>query len=377
MGRKVIQRKLIPLTELASEFRGFRGDTNKTSALEEWLRKIISQCRMPGATPFFARREVASFFGVNQSTVSVVYKRLEKEGLLLCRRSSGTELTASRNPKRVIHRGIVAIPIWLPGFLTFEHWRVFFIELEERLRHYDFIANLIFYRYEEEMRPDFAHRVLLHNPEYLIWLMPLLNARPTIEMLADKGVRPIILSKADDPKFRGQRYILRNDKGFRRCLEAWRKRGIKSVLFLHDNDSLFDTVPKHADDWMRQTGLECRFTSPGNNDWNDYLAGLARHEKAGVVFEGDILFHLLCTHHPQAMDALFRRVPVLVQYPVNLPPEYGRNSYVDWLGYDWKAFARRVALDLDTGRIVSAAPPTVFEAEWKPHVPVADVMTVR
>jgi len=372
MARKTVQRHLVPLAEQAAAFRGFEPDENKTIAVERWVRKIALRSRRSNAQPFFATREVASFFGVPSSTVSRVYTTLAKEGLLLCRRSSVTELTAARNPRRIIHRGIVAVPIWLPGFLIFEYWRVFFIELEERLRHCNFVANLIFYRYEEEMRPEFAHRVLSHSPEYFIWLMPPGNSAPILEMITDKGVRPILLGKASDPEFRGRRYILRNERGTRRCLEAWKQRGLAAVYGLGGG-----SAEEPLGQWIREAGLECHFEGSPAAGWSECVEGLGRNKGAGVILSDEFFVGTLCGEAPRAMGALIRRVPVLTPLPLPIPPEYAGDGRVDLLVHDWIAMARRVAHDLDTGRVFSAAPPAVFEAEWKARVPVTVVAPGR
>ena len=118
-------------------------------------------------------REVSAFFGVTLPSVGKVYRQLEREGLLVRKRSSVTELAPLKTGRPVVHRGIVAVPIWLPGFLMFSDWREFFIELEQQLRRHNFVANLIFFRQGEDESPDFAQRVLGHEPESMVRLAPI------------------------------------------------------------------------------------------------------------------------------------------------------------------------------------------------------------
>lgn len=370
MARKTIQRNLTPLAEQAAAFRGFGPDENKTLAVEQWLRKIAAHSRRSKAVPFFATREVATFFRVPQSTITRVYKKLEKEGLLLCRRSAVTELTATKDPKRIIHRGIVALPIWLPGFILFKHWRDFFVELEGQLRRYNFVANMIFYNYQEELHPEYVQRVLAHNPEYFIWLMPPPSAQPTLEMLADKGVRPIILSKRGDPEFRGRRYLISVEPGFRRCLASWKQRGIASV-YIGSDDSQGHQFRQLA----KEAGLECRILNIPKTGSGEFLNRLSRQQKSGIILNDEFGTITLCSQAPQAMADLIRRVPVLTMTPLNIPKELAEAAHVDCLSYDWKAIARRLAHDLDNGGIFSATAPAIIEAEWRPHVPVTDVLT--
>ena len=372
MARKPIHRELPPLAEQTPGFRRFARGANKTFELEKQLRQIAERSRRKSPTPFYAMHEVADFFGVTVSTVGRVYRRLEKDGLLVPRRGSSTELTALKPLRRVAHRGIVAIPIWLPGFLIFETWRVFFVELEEQLRRHHFVASLIFYRYEEELQPAFVQRVLLHNPEYFIWLMPLITAVPTMEMLTDKGVRPIVLTKGGDPAFHGQRYLLGIEQGFRRCLETWKAHGIASVRLVCSQgpeDSIIG--------WVRETGMECQLAIRGKMGWSEYLDGLGREQGVGFLFTDDFLVGTCFSEAASAMASLIRRAPVLLATPLAIPPDLGKPGQPDWLSYDWKAIARRIAHDLDTGRVFSAAPPTAFEAEWKPQIPLTSGRSIQ
>lgn len=370
MARKPIHRELPSLREQVPGFRRFGPGANKTFELEKQLRHIAERCRRKRPTPFYAMHEVAAFFGITVSTVGRVYRRLEKEGLLVPRRGSATELTALKPLRRVAHRGVVAVPIWLPGFLLFEPWRVFFVELEERLRRHNFVASLIFYHYEEELHPAFVHRVLLHNPEYFIWLMPLITAVPTMEMLTDKGVRPIVLTKGGDPAFHGQRYLLRTEHGGLCCLETWKARGIASVRLVCSQGPSEDLIVRQA----REAGMECQLTVRGKTGWSEILDGLGREQGGGVLFADDFLVGTCFSEAAPAMAALVRRAPVLLAAPLVIPPDLGKPGQPDWLSFDWKAIARRIAQDLDTGRVFSAAPPTVFEAEWKPQIPLTKVL---
>lgn len=368
MPRKPIHRELPPLAEQAPGFRRFARGANKTFELEQQLRQIAEHSRRKHPTPFYAMHDVAEFFGVTVSTVGRVYRRLEKQGLLVPRRGSATELTARKPLARVAHRGVVAVPIWLPGFLLFETWRVFFVELEERLRRHNFVASLIFYRFEEELQPAFVQRVLLHNPEYFIWLMPLIRAVPTMEMLADKGVRPIVLNKGGDPAFHGEHYLLRIERVCRRCLAAWRTRGISSVRIVGSEDPEDLTAR-----WAREAGMACRFSNRGKEGLTEFLNELGRETRGGVLFADDFLAGACFSEAAPAMAALTRRAPVLLATPLVIPPGPGKPGQADWLSHDWTAIAQRVAHDLHTGRVFSAAPLTTFEAEWHPHVPAADV----
>src|SRR5664279_485635 len=127
MARKPIQRSF---PALASQIHGFKGLTSrdhKRHALCGLLRQIAIRNRRRQSHPFYSMREVAMFFNVTLPTVGAVYKQLEREGLLLRRRSSMTELVPVAHDGRQVTRGVVAVPIYLPGFLMLRDWRSFFI----------------------------------------------------------------------------------------------------------------------------------------------------------------------------------------------------------------------------------------------------------
>src|SRR5437016_2980206 len=139
IGRKSILRSLPPLAKAAGSFKGFAEGEHRSERIFEILGAIIQRCRRATAHPFYSMREVSTFFGVSLTTVAAVYRRLDLEGVLTRVRSSQTML-APRTPRpRFAVRGVVCMPIWLPGFLQFLDWRRFFSQLEEELSRYRFV----------------------------------------------------------------------------------------------------------------------------------------------------------------------------------------------------------------------------------------------
>ena len=264
-------------------------------------------------------------------------------------------------------RGIVAVPIWLPGFLMFSDWREFFIELEQQLRRHNFVANLIFFRQGEDESPDFAQRVLGHEPESMVRLAPI----PTMafQMICEAGVRPVVLGNMPGQLLPGQRYFLSWNRGLQQCLAAWKKAGIRTVTIPRADPAPFTSATHAGERLIREAGLDCRIARPGGADWANYLDKLGRFDGEAVMFDEDIWQSRLCAQAPRAVAGLIRRVPVMVLRHLNVAAPDLAGAHVDWLGHDMRAIARRVAHDLDTGAAFSPGTPTVFEAEWNPHVP--------
>jgi len=163
------------------------------------------------------------------STVAAVYRELDREGLLLCKRASVTLVPSRKMRPRVNIRSVIAMLIWMPGFLAFRDGRQFVVGLEGELRHHNFVADLIFYGQNEESRTDFIDRVLAHHPDVFLWFCPSASARPTMAALTDAAVRPIVVG--DRPLvFEGLRYSLSWERALQRGMEDWMKNGIDTVV---------------------------------------------------------------------------------------------------------------------------------------------------
>src|ERR1019366_7855564 len=148
----------------------------------------------PEARVFYSVREVARHYRVSTSTISKVYARLERDGCLSRTRSSMTHLLARRRQPRVRIQGVIAVPVWIPGFLAFRDWRIFFIELEERLRQHSFVASFVHYHWNEANAPAFVDRLLAHHPDYVVWLSADPKDHANLHSLADPGVRLVVIN---------------------------------------------------------------------------------------------------------------------------------------------------------------------------------------
>ena len=167
-GRKPILRSLPPLAKICADFPGFKGDENRAEHVFTILTDVIQRCRRATPQPFYAMRDVSKFFGVSLTTMSRIYGRLNREGMLTLVRSSQSIIPARVPRPRFAVRGVVCMLIWLPGFLYFLDWRKWFSQLEEELARYHFVLEPIFYKAKEEVAPDFVDRVLRFNPDFVL-----------------------------------------------------------------------------------------------------------------------------------------------------------------------------------------------------------------
>ena len=302
--------------------------------------------------------------------------------MLTLMRSSQSLITARAPRPRYKVRGVVCMPIWLPGFLYFLDWRKWFSQLEEELSHYHFVLEPIFYKANEETEPAFVDRVLRFNPDYVLWNWPCEADRTTMHSIADTGVALVLIQYEQDQQFPGRVYRVSYERGLRQGLTEWAASGKIKNIVIPQSSLPKDTISLSIRSVLKACPLPCRYgICPGEGastaDLLSYLRELAPNRRTGVVFGDDILYAQLCAQVPEAMLEFIRRHRVIVTRQVtthlrrSTPPP---GITVDAVLYSLKKLARRIAMDL--GRSKGAIPSThsVLEAEWRPQIPLASVV---
>lgn len=367
MARKPVVRELPALADLLPNFPGFSEHETKIIALAKVLSRLARQARTDAPRPFYSVREVAAFFHMSISGVVNAYKILEGEGLIIRKRSAFTELAPLKGYKRVVHRGIVVIPIWMPGFVYFREMRSFFIHLERWLIHYGFVPSMVFFQQAEEIEPDFVNRILSHKPNYVIWLRPSPADSTSLEMLGDAGVRLIVLSGRSRHNFRGLRYRLDRAQALTKAFALWQSQGICKVIIPTENGYSRSDATCEPGSIARKAGLDTEYARPGKRSLREHLAALARGTHTGIIFDEDLWHCSLCAQVPAEVGALVRRARTLALHPLNLSPLHLHEATLDTVGFDWLAIAKQIAKEL-TGHVFTARVQTVFEARFTPGV---------
>ncbi len=349
----------------------FPAHVNQTRELIELLRKAVRRVRRSQPHPFYSMREIARFFHVPVPTVSLVYRKLEQEGLLVPLRGSMTLVQPMKMRPRVPVRAVVGIPIWLRGFLDLRDWRLFFIRFEEYLRQHQFAANFVFYHEKERYVPDFAERLLAHQFDIVIWFTPDRGVSQIRDRLTDNGVRFIAISGSTSP-FPGHQYELSWSHALKKGLLEWKRDGITRVLIPRSSDwpreEFHGLMPA-----IRAAGLPHSIANHRGNDFRGYVASLQSDHGAGVIFDDDLFCTGLCNRAPEAMIRLFEQRRVLVTRSINLPDAYLQQLRVDMAYMDWYQVGRRIVDDLMTRKAFAHRTPVIFEAKWMPRVIVSEV----
>ncbi|MBI4472903.1 MAG: GntR family transcriptional regulator, partial [Acidobacteria bacterium] len=232
MARKPISRSLPTLASLHPSFHRFDPRANQSAALLVLLRQTGETVRRERTVPFYPMRAVADFFGVSLGIVARAYERLEAEGLLMLVRGSQTWLQGRKSQPLHAVRGVVGLPVYLPAFLASQDWRALLVALETELRRLHFVADYIFYRAEQEPKPELAERILEHQLDAVIWYVPPPWVHMTLQRLSDAGVRLVLISDGRS-QFRHPHYFVEIEHALGDAMRQWRQEGIGSLRVLH------------------------------------------------------------------------------------------------------------------------------------------------
>lgn len=361
-----------PLAETCASFNGFKDNEKRGNRIFELLTIVIQRCRGKAPKRFYTVRAAAAFFGVSLRTVTMVYNRLSAEGVLIRVRSSQTIIAARTPRSRFAIRGVVCMPIWLPGFLNFLDLRRLFSQLEEEFSRYQFVLEPIFYKQGEENTPAFVDRVLKFNPDYVLWHCPLKTTLPNILGIVDAGVRLIVITDTLE-KFPGRTYRISYEKATQEGIKAWAASGEIDHIVVQQNAApptliqpIFDAGPLPYQFKI--------FPKEEKDSLDNYLIKLASDRRAGIVFNDDLFLARICMREPKLMLEVFRQLRVMVLHPVMMPLTTLPDLTVDALLMSWKNLASQIAMDLNEGRVSISSTLPAFEAKWHPRVPLEKVV---
>jgi hypothetical protein len=344
----------------------------KQARLRQLLAPLAEQMRGDAPRPFYPMRAVAARFGVSLWTVQAVYRRLEQEGLLACIRGPGSVVPARVGATQASPavRGVVVVPVWLPGFILIADYRFFVMHLEEQIRQKNFVADIVFYREEEKFRPLLAGRIMTHHPAAVVWLTPGPADNHTMNLLADAGIRVFVL--ADEPTGdRARRYEINWRPALRNVLLQWRQQGVKHVVVPVDMRpvaSCTHALPELA----REAGLSLSHFRTRQETMHQYLSRLAR-QPAAIVFDDDIWHARINSQAP----VMFARVLAMNPHVLNLRSLSMRTGILagirtDALVLPWEAIVNRIVADLNAGQTFPTDRAIVFEAVWRCRRPAAE-----
>lgn len=352
---------LPPLADVSPTGPHLPAAAHKSWAMTNVLRQIATAHRTNRAQPFYSLRDVASFYGVTHMLVAAAYAELEREGLLVCVRGSGTRLQPRGLQPRHPVRGIIGVPVWQYGYCVLADWRFFHVRLEEHLRRRHFVADFIFNSGAESMRPEFVDRLVSHELDGLFWFYPLPEHRAILSTLVDGGVPVVVLpDQGTNLPFPTYRVDWRG--GARLAFADWRRDGIRQVVFVcQEGRAAAETR------WLLPLAQAAGLKTLIHELPDELLPGLASRWRGRRDVGILIPEHNCCTHicliAGGEMAALIRRHRVMVLNRVDLPVNSLAGSQLDVVCPNWDRIASRIADDIASKRI-SQQEPVRFAAAY-------------
>ncbi len=369
MSRKKVRRKLRTLPSLSKIARA----DHKSERLLEIMRGVAIKNRTEEAQSFYSVRDVAARFEVAISTVSDVYRHLEREGLLTSVRGSKTILQGLRFDRHLSVRGVVGLPAFLTAFLTCQDYRMFFIRIRRELRLQGFATAMIFFEREEELQTaDFGDRLMNYDLDTLIWFRPPPSAKETVLRLSDIGIRVVSISAEDRPAI-AARYRVQSDNAANELLCRWQSDyGLDKVTLIRsaDKDSL--SITGSVEVSLRRLRIDFDEIKSTGTRPDAFLRKL--NGAKGIVFADARLPSMLCCRAPEAMTRLLQSHYVaLTSGPVNMPFAKLPDVPVDVVIVDWGLVAETIVADLVAQDAFRQTKQTVFEAECRMRVLLSEI----
>jgi hypothetical protein len=373
MARKTVTRTLPPLDHFFADFSGFPEDINRTEEVQKLLIQVIESSRAKSDLPFYSMREVATFFKISLKTSSNVFARLQKAGLLTLVRGASTFIPKMREQSRHEVRGVIGIPVLLPGFVIGNEFRMLYILLEEQLRLRNYVADFIFYREQDESASMLADRLLLHNLDIVFWPAPSPGMKECILRLQDAGVRVCIMG---DAKIRWPdiQFYLDLESAFDTAAEAWRAEGISSVILaLPKVPGSHQVIPKIAQCFER-IGMEVQKRVVFPEDLSGMVRELHGKKSTGLIFAIHSHYDMLCDHDHPSMRRLFaEHRSFLAQGPICHAAFIDQAVFVDSIEFPASAMAAAIANDIASMAVWSRSSPRMLQVEWVRNIDLGKV----
>jgi len=370
MARKQVKNTLPPLKELFETFPGFVATDSKQRVLTDTLRTAARRFRAKKSRPFYTMRDVAAFFSVPLRTVAIAYEKLEREGLVTRIRGSQTLLTGKDVSLTSPVRAVVGIPLWLHAIVVSPFSRHLHVELEERLRAHGFVADIIFFREEEVVSPDFAERLLLHNLDIVIWHTPHPLATQTLLRLNDRGVRQILVVPSDNPtSLNLQTYVQDWQDAYTAFARTWHASGIRTVIVPEPMYLPSKRAMKNFFATLQSNGLEVQMVKSSAQTIREtvYRCGA---KASGVAFLDQVGADEICNEEPVILEEIVHSSRIaFCRGRIRIPYFNHRDGVADFVAFSPGEIAERLVNDLQKDFSARQNPLPRFYAKYHEALP--------
>ena len=368
MARKKVSRTLLPLPSR----RRLDRIEHKTDGLADILRLVALKNQREQPRAFHSMREVSAHFKVPFSTVSRVYGRLEREGLLARVRGAKTLLQGSHFDRPQGVRAFVGLPASLSDFITLQAYRTFFIRIRRELRLRGFATGMIFHKREEARSGALSERLKAYEVDTVLWFQPPKEARETAARLTDLGIRLIGIAHESVSPI-PCRYDVQRGRAIEGLMRAWKAHGIDQIAVAQWKEKSTSILEESLTSVLAELDIKWSPAIFDGQSSRSFLHFLQELKTGGLVFPSAQLSSRLSFRAPDGMTQLLRSQRVaLLNGPVSMPFAKPPNAPVDLVVVDWQRAAEQIVNDLVTQDAFRLPGPTIFEAEAKLQVSFRD-----
>ncbi len=364
MSRPKIIHDMPPIRELWPRPESLRKmKAPLTQALAQELRKMIPGLQTGQSRAFYTTREIAAHFRVDLKAVGQACKLLQGEGLLVRVRGSATLVSPVQSLPRQKIRGVVAVPVWSYGFCNLFDWRLFHMGLEESLRGYDYVANLIFFGEGDEAPEKMIKRILMHRPDMIVWYQPLMSVLDILQRLSDVGIRPVVIPDKG-VHFPFSSYQVDKVLAAQKAMRAWKRAGISRINFISTGKISMD------DEIFQQMTMTGKLSIPVRCI-ETMAVGLAENlktmipsaDEAFVIYDIN-LCAMLFRHNEEDFRSLIKSNRVLLPGHIDSSSNQLHGVKADFILTDLSFMAAQIAKDIASQNLPALGSPRVFHAEY-------------
>lgn len=365
-GKTEKARKLPSLAPYTASYRRDARSGSKADALYRQIFECAQKIRKDDAQPFYKTRDLADAFGVSLSTVSETLHKIQREeGILRIARGSQVILSGTHMDRALRLRAMIGMPIALGGFIAYDPYRRFFLNMRSQLRRSGCSGVMAFYyRRDDVTHPDFVERLKGYDVDTAIWFAPEVGAAQTAQSLLERDVRLVCIGEESESLMLPHYRIQRSD-AVRTAVQGMADQGLRIVRVRHPALRSFSLRNERVESILRDIGREIPYEGSDTADLLRYLEKLDKMTGVAIVFQQaafaqfvadrapERLFRLMANHH-----VILANGPVTFQY-TTLP-----DVPVDVVRVDWESAARRVVRDLLENSVPAPSSGAIFRGEW-------------
>ncbi len=342
---------------------------SRAQTLFRFLQKVGIANRKAQPQTFYSLREVAHNFSLPISMVRNVFVLLEEEGIIGRVRGSRTVLHGRKFDRHLYVRGVVGLPVSIFQFCAFADYRTFITQIRRQLRSRGFMPAAIFFERDEIKGNLIAQYLFEAKADSVIWFSPDRQARETLALLGDAGVRVTGVSDYVLPSMRC-RYEIRRENALRSLVRAWLALGLTSTVVVSEARRRSAVDEERCLAASVDEKLPSEIMIIGESALKRAVGALSRRQNRGIFLTASAAAFCAARAPRVLWDLMQKRRVALVDGPVGLFFGDIPAAPVDIITVDWGALTSRIVDDLISQAAWEKKESLVFHAEAHLRVPL-------